>query len=62
MSETRVFPTCCTSAYCGKLKCPADCRNLSTLEDFKKWKEETAAECADPVWCPSVYTATRPRP
>lgn len=55
---TRVYPSCCTSAYCGRSKCDG-CRNLPILEDFKAWKERRAARAEDPIWCPNVYTATR---
>lgn len=61
MSDTmRVYPTCCTSAYCGKLSdsCPT-CPNKPVLDEFKRWREEHAAVCTDPIWCPSVYTATK---
>lgn len=57
--ELKCYPTCCTSAYCGKgpSSCPA-CVNYPTQQAFKAWKEATAAVCDDPIWCPLVYTAT----
>lgn len=59
----RVYPACCTSAFCGRTSesCPA-CQNYPTLQDFKRWREETAAVCLDPIWCPNVYEATRNPP
>ncbi len=56
--ETRVYPTCCTSAFCGRLACDG-CRNLSILADFKAWREAHAAVQVDPVWSRSVWTATK---
>lgn len=55
---TRVYPSCCTSAYCGRSTCDG-CQNLSILQDFKAWREKHAAICEDPIWCPTVFTATR---
>lgn len=59
--NTRVYPSCCTSAYCGKgpESCPA-CPNYPENQEFNAWRERTAAVCEDPIYCPSVYTATRP--
>jgi len=56
--ETRVYPVGCTSAYCGRLKCDG-CPRLPELQAFQAWKAERAAECKDPIWCPTVYTATK---
>ena len=56
--KTRVYPSCCTSAFCGKIDCTGR-RNLSILADFKAWRERTAAVCADPIWCPNVFHATK---
>ena len=55
---TRVYPQCCTSAFCGRLDCTG-CPKLSTLANSKAWREAHAAIQKDPVWCPSVWTATR---
>jgi len=57
--QTRVYPSACTSAFCGRLECPEDCPRLPALADFKAWREATQAVVADRVWCPNVYTATR---
>lgn len=57
MSETRVYPICCTSAYCGKIDCPPTCRNLPELRSFKEWRERTDAQPADRIWSPLVYVA-----
>lgn len=56
MRETRVYPMCCTSAYCGKTNCEG-CRNKETLDKFNEWKDRTNAQCADPIWCPTVYVS-----
>jgi len=58
--QLRVYPTCCTSAYCGKLpeSCPS-CRNFPVLQEFKAWKVEHDAVREDVTWCPSVWTARR---
>ena len=52
----RVYPTSCTSAFCGRVDCTG-CRHLPDLEAFKRWREERAA-VAD-TWNTTVYTATR---
>ena len=57
--ETRYYPTSCTSAYCGKIECPATCRNLPDLEAFKAWREQRAAVRLDETWSPRCWTATR---
>lgn len=57
--ETRIYPMCCTSANCGHGTCPADCRCLPVLHEFKAWVERKAAKVEDHIWCPLVYTATR---
>jgi len=56
--ETRVYPACCTSALCGRLDCRG-CPNLPVLEAFQLWVRSTRAKVADPIWCPTVYRATR---
>lgn len=57
--ETRVYPTPCTSAYCGRIHCEG-CRYLPALEEFKTWVKKTDAKVADKIWCPLVYTGTLP--
>ena len=57
--KTRVSPSCCSSAFCGKIECPADCKNLSILNDFYAWRKRTAAIREEEIWCPSVWTATK---
>jgi len=57
MSEVRVYPSCCTSAFCGRIECPQDCKCLPTLVEFTSWRERTGAIVSDPVWCPTVYVA-----
>ena len=56
--QSKLFPICCTSAYCGKINCPISCKNLAELTKFKAWVEATSAIKTDPIWCPLVYTAT----
>lgn len=55
--QIRVYPTECTSAYCGRTECPADCRNLPTLREFNAWREATGAVREDETWCPRIWTA-----
>lgn len=50
----KVYPSCCTSAFCGRGECKG-CRNLPVLEAFKEWVKQTGAEVSDPIWCPNVY-------
>jgi len=54
--STRVYPSCCTSAQCGRIEC-SGCPALPILAEFKAWRERTAAVCEDPIWCPTVWTA-----
>jgi hypothetical protein len=56
--DVRVYPTCCTSAYCGRAEC-GGCRNLPVKAEFEVWREAGAAVRQDRIWCPSVWTATR---
>lgn len=58
MSETRVYPARCTSAFCGQTEC-GGCPYKPVLDEFKEWKERTGAVRKDAIWCPTVYTATR---
>lgn len=60
-STTRVYPTCCTSAYCGNgpESCPA-CPNFPVLQEFKEWVSNTNAIVTDRIWSPLVYVAQRP--
>jgi len=58
MTETRLYPADCTSAFCGKTECPSTCRFLPKLKEFKAWKERTKATRPDPIWCPSVWMST----
>ena len=52
----RVYPSCCTSAHCGRLSCDG-CPNLPVLQEFKDWVKETGAKCVDRIWSPNVYRA-----
>ena len=56
---TRVYPTCCTSAYCGSGE-PAcrTCPCMKEHDEFKQWVEDHKAIETDPVWSMGVYTAT----
>jgi len=58
----RVYPICCTSAYCGKgpEEC-ASCKNKPALDEFKAWVERTGAVVADPIWSPLVYVVRKGR-
>lgn len=57
--RVRVYPSHCTSAFCGRLQCDG-CPLLPKLEDFKAWVKATDAVVDDPIWCPSVWTARKP--
>lgn len=63
MSDIRVYPTSCLSAYCGRggSDC-ARCPHLPKRQEFLAWKERTKAVCIDEVWCPTVFEATQPDP
>ena len=60
MPEGRIYPACCTSAFCGKgpASCPA-CRFYPQLQQFKAWRAQTAAVQLDPIWSPTWWTSTR---
>lgn len=58
--ETRHYPNCCLSANCGA--CGDECRNCPNypvLLAWKRWRDETAAICVDPIWSPNRYIAQR---
>lgn len=54
----RIYPSCCTSAFCGRIEC-AGCPNLPILTEFKAWVAESGAKVADEVWSPTVYDVPR---
>jgi len=54
----RVYPMTCRSAQCGRIEC-GGCRHKPTLDAFKAWVKATDAKVTDPIWCPTVYEATR---
>jgi len=56
--ETRRYPICCTSEFCGISTCEG-CRNEQILLEFKAWQQRTAAVRKDPIWSPRFWTATR---
>lgn len=56
--EIKVYPVCCTSAFCGRGECKG-CQHEPTLREFKEWREKTGAVCSDPIWSPTVYKATK---
>lgn len=57
--ETRQYPSCCTSAYCGGTSedC-ATCPNAVVLAEFKDWVARTNAVQVDCIWCPTLYVGT----
>ena len=57
--NTRIYPSCCTAAYCGSATCDG-CPDLPTLNEFKAWRLENNAHRPDPIWCPSIWTARPP--
>lgn len=58
MNETRTYPACCTSAFCGRIECDG-CKNLPVLTEFKEWRERTGATQPDSIWSPTIWQATR---
>lgn len=57
--EQRIYPACCTAAYCGEVSCE-DCPDKPALDEFKAWVKETGAEPADPIWSRLVYVVRKP--
>ena len=57
--DLRVYPASCQSSQCGRLTCPPDCRSLPRLRAFEQWQDDHRAVVKDPIWSPTVYTATR---
>lgn len=62
-ASVRVYPTSCTSAFCGF--CSSDdackrCPDRPALDAFKAWCESNHAAPADPIWSPNVYVAKVP--
>jgi hypothetical protein len=57
-NSTKTYPSCCTAAYCGRVDCEG-CPNKPTLDAFKSWREQHAAVKSDPIWCPTIWTATK---
>ena len=53
-TEERFYPSCCTSAYCGRIDCEG-CDNKPINDEFKAWVARTGAEPVDPIWCPLIY-------
>jgi len=57
--ETRIYPICCTSAYCGGGGDDClTCRNKKELDSFNEWVERKQAICPDKIWSPLFYEAT----
>ena len=58
-SESRVYPQCCTSMYCGGFgeDCQ-NCRNKPIKDEFNQWVKEHKAVQADRIWNPTVYVST----
>jgi hypothetical protein len=54
--ETKSYPSCCTSSFCGSLNCEG-CRHQPTLLAFRRWVREHDAKPADPVWSPNLFVA-----
>lgn len=56
MYQTRVYPQCCTSAFCGRGGDDClTCLNRDVHEEFLAWVERTKASVTDKIWCPLVY-------
>lgn len=56
----RSYPFSCRSMYCGETTCPATCKHLPALNEFKAWRKRTNAIQEDPIWCPGMWTAQNP--
>ena len=57
--ETRIYPMCCTSAYCGGGGDDClTCQFKGELDSFNEWVERKQAICPDEIWCPLFYEAT----
>ena len=56
-TNTRIYPSCCTSAFCGRISCDG-CPDKPTLDNFKAWVEANNAVPEDRIWSPNVYVAT----
>ena len=58
--HTRMYPTDCTSAYCGTGgDACATCEHNAVRVEFLAWVERTDAHRPDPIWSPSFWTARR---
>lgn len=53
-AKIRKYPSCCTSAYCGRIDC-VGCPNEPVLSEFNDWVSRTGARCVDPIWSPLFY-------
>jgi len=56
MTETKIYPTGCTSAFCGRTKCDG-CPSKPILDKFNQWVADTGAVQSDRIWNPTVYVA-----
>jgi hypothetical protein len=47
--ESRIYPICCTSAYCGNYgeSCNG-CENKPALDEFRSWAKRTRAKRVHP--------------
>ena len=57
MADTKIYPSCCTAAFCGRTSCEG-CPNKPTLDAFKAWVVANNAVKIDPIWSPNVYIST----
>lgn len=57
--ETRMYPQCCTSAFCGGggEDC-LTCRFADQKNKFDEWATDNKAIQPDMIWSPSLYQAT----
>lgn len=54
--ESKVYPMCCTSMYCGKYGDACNgCKHKPELDEFHEWVKLTGAAPADKTWSPLVY-------
>jgi len=56
--KIRTYPSCCTSAFCGRSNCEG-CPDKPILDEFKAWVERTGAIQPDKIWSPTIWEAQK---
>ncbi len=57
--DRRIYPQCCTSAFCGGGEDCKTCRHKEVKEEFDQWVKDRDAYNPEPIWCPLVYVAQK---